>query len=78
MTFAINGSASQLETAQQLNFVAVARQNQDAPPSGQGYNTYPDHASAYPSQQPPAAHAPTPAADYGGRPVYGGYSGCIK
>nr|GEV32698.1 hypothetical protein [Tanacetum cinerariifolium] len=80
MTFAINGSASQLETAQQLlqKFVAAAGQNQEAPPSGQGYNTYPDHASAYPSQQPPVAHAPTPATDYVGRPVYGGNSGCIK
>ncbi|GJR53935.1 hypothetical protein Tco_1404456 [Tanacetum coccineum] len=33
---------------------------------------YPDHASSYPSQQPLAAHAPTPAVDYGGRHVYGG------
>nr|GFD61647.1 hypothetical protein [Tanacetum cinerariifolium] len=56
-------------------FVAATGQNQDAPPSGQGFNTYPDHASSYPSQQPPAAHAPTPAADYGGRPVYAGNSG---
>lgn len=81
MTVEINGSASQVQTAQQLiqNFVAeaaaAAGQNQAAPPPAQGYNPYPGHAPAYPSQQPPAAHQPPPAADYGGGPVYGGNYG---
>ncbi|GKB64623.1 transmembrane and coiled-coil domain-containing protein 4-like protein [Tanacetum coccineum] len=43
------------------NFVAAATtaagQDQDAPPLAQGYNLYSDHAPAYPSEQPPAAHA---------------------
>ncbi|KAK9057363.1 hypothetical protein SSX86_022198 [Deinandra increscens subsp. villosa] len=80
MTVEINGSASQVQTAQQLiqNFVAeaatAAQQNSTAPPPAQGgYNPYPGQAPAYPSQPPPAAHAP-PAADYGG-PVYGGNYG---
>ncbi|KAF5820612.1 putative K domain-containing protein [Helianthus annuus] len=80
MTVEINGSASQVQTAQQLiqNFVAeaaTAAQNSTAQPPAQGsYNPYPGHAPAYPSQPPPAAHAPPPAADYGGS-VYGGNYG---
>ncbi|XP_024974635.1 flowering locus K homology domain-like [Cynara cardunculus var. scolymus] len=78
MTVEINGSASQVQTAQQLiqNFVAeaaTAAQNSAGPPPSQGYNPYPGHAPAYPSQPPPAGHAPA-AADYGG-PVYGGSYG---
>ncbi|KAI3682664.1 hypothetical protein L1987_82811 [Smallanthus sonchifolius] len=79
MTVEINGSASQVQTAQQLiqNFVAeaaTAAQNSTAPPPAQGgYNPYPGHAPDYPSQPPPAAHGP-PAAEYGG-PVYGGNYG---
>ncbi|GKC95420.1 SKP1-like protein 1A, partial [Tanacetum coccineum] len=34
-------------------------------------------APAYPSEQPPVGHAPTPAADYGGRHMYGGNSGYL-
>ncbi|KAI7726529.1 hypothetical protein M8C21_016219 [Ambrosia artemisiifolia] len=81
MTVEINGTASQVQTAQQLiqNFVAeaaTAAQNSTAPPPAQGsYNPYPGHApAAYPSQPPPTAHAPPPAADYGGS-VYGGNYG---
>ncbi|KVI03900.1 K Homology domain-containing protein [Cynara cardunculus var. scolymus] len=58
------------------NFVAeaaTAAQNSAGPPPSQGYNPYPGHAPAYPSQPPPAGHAPA-AADYGG-PVYGGSYG---
>ncbi|KAI3742641.1 hypothetical protein L1987_60333 [Smallanthus sonchifolius] len=79
MTVEINGSASQVQTAQQLiqNFVAeaaTAAQNSTAPPPTQGgYNPYPGHAPTYQSQPPPATHAP-PAADYGGA-VYGGNYG---
>ncbi|KAI3829733.1 hypothetical protein L1987_03861 [Smallanthus sonchifolius] len=79
MTVEINGSASQVQTAQQLiqNFVAeaaTAAQNSTAPPPTQGgYNPYPGHAPDYPSHPPPAVHAP-PAAEYGG-PVYGGNYG---
>ncbi|XP_071689453.1 flowering locus K homology domain-like [Rutidosis leptorrhynchoides] len=80
MTVEINGSASQVQTAQQLiqNFVAeaaaAAAQNAAAaapPPAQGGYNSY----AGYPPQQPPAAaaHAP-PTADYGG-PMYGGNYG---
>ncbi|GJV99363.1 hypothetical protein Tco_1554615, partial [Tanacetum coccineum] len=39
------------------NFVAAAGQDQDAPSPAHGYNPYPDHAPAYPFEQPPAAHA---------------------
>ncbi|MFS7954926.1 hypothetical protein Hanom_Chr07g00636391 [Helianthus anomalus] len=80
MTVEINGSASQVQTAQQLiqNFVAevaTATQNSTAQPPAQGsYNPYPGHAPAYPSQPPPVAHAPPPAADYGGS-VYGRNNG---
>lgn len=78
MTVEINGSASQVQTAQQLiqNFVAeaaTAAQNSTAPPPGQAYNPYPGHAPAFASQPPPAGHAPPPA-EYGG-PVYGGSYG---
>nr|XP_043609268.1 flowering locus K homology domain-like [Erigeron canadensis] len=80
MTVEINGSASQVQTAQQLiqNVVAeaaAAAQNAAAPPPAQGgyNNPYPGHAPVYPSQPPPAAHAP-PGAEYGG-PVYGGNYG---
>lgn len=82
MTVEINGSASQVQTAQQLiqNFVAeaaTAAQNSAAtapPPAQQAYNPYPGHAPAYGSQPPPTGHAPPPAAEYGG-PVYGGNYG---
>ncbi|KAL8213953.1 hypothetical protein R6Q57_003402 [Mikania cordata] len=81
MTVEINGSASQVQTAQQLiqNFVAeaaTAAQNSTAPqPTQGGYNPYPGHASAYQSQPPAATHTPaTAAADYGGA-VYGGNYG---
>ncbi|KAK1426786.1 hypothetical protein QVD17_15466 [Tagetes erecta] len=82
MTVEINGSASQVQTAQQLiqNFVAEAAsaaQNSTAQPPTQtqgGYNaSYPGHASSYQSQPPAGTHAP-PAADYGGA-VYGGSYG---
>ncbi|CAI9288493.1 unnamed protein product [Lactuca saligna] len=81
MTVEINGSASQVQTAQQLiqNFVAeaatAAQNSASAPPPAQAYNQYPGHAPppAYVSQPPPTGHAP-PAAEYGG-PVYGGNYG---
>ncbi|CAH1438570.1 unnamed protein product [Lactuca virosa] len=81
MTVEINGSASQVQTAQQLiqNFVAeaatAAQNSASAPPPAQAYNPYPGHAPppAYASQPPPTGHAP-PAAEYGG-PVYGGNYG---
>ncbi|KVH94331.1 flowering locus K homology domain-like isoform X1 [Cynara cardunculus var. scolymus] len=80
MTVEINGSASQVQTAQQLiqNFIAdaaatTAAQNPIAPPSSQGYNPYPGHIPSYPSQPPPPGHAPA-AGDYGSA-VYGGNYG---
>ncbi|KAJ9564918.1 hypothetical protein OSB04_000884 [Centaurea solstitialis] len=75
MTVEINGSASQVQTAQQLiqNFIAdaaatTAAQNSSGPPSSQGYNPYP----SYPAQPPPPGHAPAPAAGdyYGGNYGY--------
>ncbi|XP_076945969.1 flowering locus K homology domain-like [Bidens hawaiensis] len=77
MTVEINGSASQVQTAQQLiqNFVAeaaTAAQNATvAPPAQGGYNA--PYPGGYQSQPPPATHAP-PAAEYGGA-VYGGNYG---
>ena len=38
--------------------------NQAAPPPAQGYNPYPGHPPAYPSQQPPAAHQPPHDVDF--------------
>nr|GEV96916.1 retrovirus-related Pol polyprotein from transposon TNT 1-94 [Tanacetum cinerariifolium] len=40
-----------------LNFFAAAGQDQDAVSPTQGYNPYPDHVVAYPSEQPYAAHS---------------------
>ncbi|KAF5782392.1 putative K domain-containing protein [Helianthus annuus] len=71
MTVEINGSASQVQTAQQLiqNFVAeaaTAAQNSTAqPPTQGGYNA--PYPGGYQSQPPPTA-------DYGGA-VYGGNYG---
>ncbi|KAI3787799.1 hypothetical protein L2E82_00237 [Cichorium intybus] len=79
MTVEINGSASQVQTAQQLiqNFIAeaatAAQNSATAPPPTQAYNPYPGHAPAYPSQPPPAGHVAA-APEYGG-PVYGGNYG---
>ncbi|KAI7749712.1 hypothetical protein M8C21_022108 [Ambrosia artemisiifolia] len=78
MTVEINGSASQVQTAQQLiqncvaEAAAAAAQNSTAPPPAQGgYNA--PYPGAYQSQPPAASHAP-PTADYGGA-VYGGSYG---
>ncbi|GMP90760.1 hypothetical protein CsSME_00041743 [Camellia sinensis var. sinensis] len=76
MTVEINGSASQVQTAQQLiqnslAEAASATQNPTAPPTGQAYN-YPSQGPVYAS--PPsnpgghAGHAPT--ADYAEYPDY--------
>ncbi|KAF7818400.1 flowering locus K homology domain-like [Senna tora] len=76
MTVEISGTASQIQTAQQLvqNFMAEAAssaQDHMGGTIGQGYNSYPANAPVYAS--PPSSagghtgHAP--AADYG--PVYG-------
>ncbi|OIT40551.1 flowering locus k -likey domain [Nicotiana attenuata] len=78
MTVEINGSASQVQTAQQLiqNSIADATnsmQNAAGPPS-QGYNPYPSQVPVYPSQSSATGHAgQAPAADYGS--VYGGSYG---
>ncbi|CAI9300660.1 unnamed protein product [Lactuca saligna] len=85
MTVEINGSASQVQTAQQLihNFMADAAQNPTAaaaaaPPVvattqgvGGGYNQYP----GYPSQPAPPGHPPAAGGDYGSAPMYGGSYG---
>ncbi|KAI3749476.1 hypothetical protein L2E82_20088 [Cichorium intybus] len=81
MTVEINGSASQVQTAQQLiqNFIADAAQNpggQLVTSQGGGYNNnaYPGYAS----QPAPPGHAPGAAGgDYGSAPgpVYGGNYG---
>ncbi|KAM0054088.1 putative K domain-containing protein [Helianthus debilis subsp. tardiflorus] len=78
MTVEINGSASQVQTAQQLiqNFIAdaaTAAQNPTVPPSSQAYNPYPGQAPSYPTQPAPPGHAPA-AGDYGST-VYGGNYG---
>lgn len=76
MTVEINGSASQVQTAQQLvqNSIAEATssmQNAAAGPPSQGYNPYPSQGPVYSSSAGHAGHAP--AADYGS--VYGGSYG---
>ncbi|KAF3655171.1 flowering locus K y domain [Capsicum chacoense] len=75
MTVEINGSASQVQTAQQLiqNSMAdatSAMQNTAAGPPSQGYNPYASQGPAYSSNTAPG-HAP--GADYGS--VYGGSYG---
>ncbi|XP_016513880.2 flowering locus K homology domain [Nicotiana tabacum] len=79
MTVEINGSASQVQTAQQLiqNSIADATnsmQNAAAGPPSQGYNPYPSQVPVYPSQSSATGHAgQASAADYGS--VYGGSYG---
>ncbi|KAE7997738.1 hypothetical protein FH972_002343 [Carpinus fangiana] len=71
MTVEINGSSSQIQTAQQLiqNFIAEAASSAQNPTGGsisQGYNDYPVHGPAYTSPQSTAGHAGHhPAPDYG-------------
>ncbi|XP_019428445.1 PREDICTED: flowering locus K homology domain-like isoform X2 [Lupinus angustifolius] len=76
MTVEISGTASQIQTAQQLvqNFMAEAanaasaQQDHMGGTVNQGYNAYPTNAPVY--QSPPAnASAHAPSADYGS--VYG-------
>ncbi|KAA8550787.1 hypothetical protein F0562_002471 [Nyssa sinensis] len=76
VTVEINGSATQVQTAQQLiqNSIAEAAsatQNPTTAPPGQGYNSFPTHGPVYAS--PPSNSAGhvghTPAGEYG--PVYG-------
>lgn len=53
------------------NFIAEAAnaaQNASSAPAGQGYNPYPNHTAAYPSQ-PPTTTGHAPGGDYGS--VYG-------
>ncbi|XP_059625981.1 flowering locus K homology domain-like isoform X2 [Cornus florida] len=76
MTVEINGSASQVQTAQQLiqNFIAEAAstaQNPTGAPTGQGYNTYPGHGPVYgsPPSNPSGHPGHAPTGDYGS--VYG-------
>ncbi|WMV36206.1 hypothetical protein MTR67_029591 [Solanum verrucosum] len=76
MTVEINGSASQVQTAQQLvqNSIADATssmQNTAAGPPSQGYNPYPSQGPVYSSSTGHAGHAPS--TDYGS--VYGGSYG---
>ncbi|XP_071738198.1 flowering locus K homology domain-like [Rutidosis leptorrhynchoides] len=77
MTVEINGSASQVQTAQQLiqNFIAdaatAAQNSAAAPPSTQGYNPYPGTVASYPTQPAPPGHAPA-AGDYSNT-MYGNY-----
>nr|XP_043637124.1 flowering locus K homology domain-like [Erigeron canadensis] len=78
MTVEMSGTASQVQTAQQLiqNFIAeaaTAAQNQTGPPASQGYNPYPGQVPSYPSQPAPPGHAPA-AGDYSNA-VYGGSYG---
>ncbi|XP_071715701.1 flowering locus K homology domain-like isoform X2 [Rutidosis leptorrhynchoides] len=80
MTVEINGSASQVQTAQQLiqNFIAdaatAAQNSAAAPPSTQGYNPYPGQVPGYPTQPAPPGHAPAAATgDYSN--MYGGNYG---
>ncbi|GJY73633.1 hypothetical protein Tco_0478064 [Tanacetum coccineum] len=40
-----------------LKMMGSAIEDEDAPPPTQGYNPYPDHVPAYPSEQPPATYA---------------------
>ncbi|KAB1208873.1 hypothetical protein CJ030_MR6G011309 [Morella rubra] len=71
MTVEINGSASQIQTAEQMiqNFMAEAAsstQNPTGGSMGQGYNAYPSHGSAYKSPQSTSGHAGhAPTSDYG-------------
>ncbi|XP_030967386.1 flowering locus K homology domain-like isoform X1 [Quercus lobata] len=76
MTVEINGSASQVQTAQQLiqNFMAEAASSTQNPAGGsicQGYNAFPSYGPSYATSKPTTAghtgHAPAP--DYGS--VYG-------
>ncbi|KAK1295642.1 hypothetical protein QJS10_CPB15g01945 [Acorus calamus] len=69
MTVEINGTASQVQTAQQLiqNFMAEAAgsaQNPVGPPD-QGYNSYPSHGSMYQSPQTNPGHVGPPGGGYG-------------
>ncbi|KAI8024081.1 hypothetical protein LOK49_LG03G01999 [Camellia lanceoleosa] len=73
MTVEINGTASQVQTAQQLiqNFMAEAAapmQSQTGGPTDQGYNSYAAHGSVYASPPSNAGHAGQ-AGGYGS--VYG-------
>ncbi|XP_023733390.1 flowering locus K homology domain isoform X2 [Lactuca sativa] len=88
MTVEINGSASQVQTAQQLihNFMADAAQN---PTAGAGAAAAPPLVVAtsqaggggynqypgYPSQPAPPGHPPAGGGDYGSAPMYGGSYG---
>lgn len=73
MTVEINGTASQVQTAQQLiqNFMADAGapQPQTAPPADQGYNQYGAAAPPMYSSAPPNAGIPGQSGGYGS--VYG-------
>ncbi|KAK4338720.1 hypothetical protein RND71_043207 [Anisodus tanguticus] len=78
MTVEINGSASQVQTAQQLiqNSIADATssmQNTAAGPPSQGYNPYPSQDPVYSSSTTTSQAGYAPAADYGS--VYGGSYG---
>ncbi|KAJ8559331.1 hypothetical protein K7X08_003389 [Anisodus acutangulus] len=78
MTVEINGSASQVQTAQQLiqNSMADATssmQNTAAGPPSQGYNPYPSEGPVYSSSTATGQAGYAPAADYGS--VYGGSYG---
>ncbi|XP_042486706.1 flowering locus K homology domain-like [Macadamia integrifolia] len=74
MTVEINGSASQVQTAQQLiqNFMAEAAASTQNPVGGstdQGYNSFPAHGSTYTSPPSNTGHAGNTAGGYGS--VYG-------
>ncbi|KAJ4968590.1 hypothetical protein NE237_015291 [Protea cynaroides] len=74
MTVEINGSASQVQTAQQLiqNFMAEAAAPTQNPVGGstdQGYNAFPAHGSTYASPPSNTGHAGNTAGGYGS--VYG-------
>lgn len=71
MTVEISGTASQVQTAQQLiqNFMAEAaapaQQQTGGPPADQGYNSYPAHSSVYASPPSNPGHAVAYGAVYG-------------
>ncbi|KAL3516273.1 hypothetical protein ACH5RR_023175 [Cinchona calisaya] len=75
MTVEINGTASQVQTAQQLiqNFMedAAAAQNQTAPPTDQGYNVYAAQSTTVYAPAPPNPGLGGQSGGYGS--VYGNY-----